>query len=165
MSHRHLDVPAGDVLVHSGDFTREGSLTDYIDVFDWLDAMPHAHKILVAGNHDSLFQYLTNITRKRIPKSVIYLEDSGTMIGGLKFWGSPWTRGDLSMAFTYRVVEGTQTRWLSIPVDTDVLITHGPPHGIFDRNDAGHHIGDLALLERVRKVRRQSPRTGVDSSS
>jgi Icc-related predicted phosphoesterase len=153
MLHRRLDVPLGDVLVHSGDFVGEGTLDDYADVFDWLDAMPHAHKVLVAGNHDALFEHFADLIRKRVPRTVTYLEDSGMTIGGLKFWGSPWTPGYAWMAFTYRAIERGQIRWSSLPNDTDVLVTHGPPYGIFDRNSSGQHIGDKDLLERVAVIR------------
>jgi Icc-related predicted phosphoesterase len=120
--------------------------------FGWLESMPHEHKILVAGNHDSLFQHFSTLIRKRVPKSVTYLEDSGMTIGGLKFWGSPWTPGYPWMAFTYRAIEANETRWSCIPNDTNILVTHGPPHGIFDRDIRGQHIGDQLLLERVEVV-------------
>jgi Icc-related predicted phosphoesterase len=153
MLHRRLEVPAGDVLVHSGDLTSEGTLSDYDDVFDWLDAMPHPYKLLVAGNHDSLFQHFATLIRTRIPKSITYLEDAETIIDGLKFWGSPWTPGYPWMAFTYRAIKGGEKRWSSMPSDTNVLVTHGPPHGILDVNKGGQHIGDSLLLERVLVVR------------
>jgi Icc-related predicted phosphoesterase len=153
MLHRRLDVPAGDVLVHSGDFTGKGTVEDYDDVFDWLDSMPHKHKVLVAGNHDSLFQQFAKMIRKRVPKSITYLEDSGTTLDGLSFWGSPWTPGYPWMAFTYRAIERRESPWTSVPDDTDVLITHGPPHSILDRNYSGQRIGDVALYKRVEVVR------------
>jgi Icc-related predicted phosphoesterase len=153
MFHRQLDVPAGDVFVNSGDLASEGTLDDYVDVFNWFDAMPHAHKVLIAGNRDSLFQHFAKLIRKRIPTTVIYLEDSGTTINGVKFWGSPWTPGYPWMAFTYHAIEGTEPIWSSVPSDTDVLVTHGPPHGVLDLDNRGQHIGDRALLERVTIVR------------
>jgi Icc-related predicted phosphoesterase len=153
MLHRRLDVPTGDVLVHSGDFVAEGTLDDYIDVFSWLDSMPHKHKLLVAGNHDSLFQQFAKLIRKRLPKSITYLEDSGTIIDGVSFWGSPWILGYPWMAFTYRAIEGRESPWTSVPDDTDVLVTHGPPHGILDRDYEGQRIGDVSLYKRVEAVR------------
>jgi Icc-related predicted phosphoesterase len=153
MLHRRLDVAAGDVLVHSGDLVSEGSMDEYTDVFNWLDSMSHKHKLLVAGNHDALFQHSPKLIRKRLPKSIVYLENSGTTIDGLKFWGSPWTVGYPWMAFTYRAMEGRETRWTSIPDDTDVLVTHGPPHGILDRDHEGQRIGDASLYKRVETVR------------
>ena len=68
MLHRRLSVPDGDVLVHSGDFTGAGTLDDYTDVFSWLDSMPHKHKLLVAGNHDSLFQTMATTIHRRVPR-------------------------------------------------------------------------------------------------
>jgi Icc-related predicted phosphoesterase len=153
MLHRRLDVPGGDVLVHSGDLSGEGASDDYIDVFGWLDSMPHKHKVLVAGNHDSLFQKNAKMIRRRLPKSVTYLEGSGTVIDGLSFWGSPWTVGYPWMAFTYRAIEGRESPWTSVPANTDVLITHGPPHGILDRDYEGQRIGDISLYKRVEAVR------------
>ena len=48
-------IPEGDVLVHAGDCTGSGTLPQ-IDAFTkWLGALPHAHKILIAGNHDFCF--------------------------------------------------------------------------------------------------------------
>jgi Icc-related predicted phosphoesterase len=141
------------VLVHSGDFAGEGTMGDYTDVFSWLDSLPHKHKLLVAGNHDSLFQQFAKMIRRRLPKCITYLEDSGTVIEGLTFWGSPWTPGYPWMAFTYRAIEGSENRWMSVPDDTDVLITHGPPQGILDRNYSGQRIGDASLYKRVEVVR------------
>ena len=40
-----------------------------------------------------------------------------------------------------------------IPADTDVLVTHGPPRGILDRNYSGDRIGDKAPSKRVEVVR------------
>ncbi|KAK7971493.1 hypothetical protein PG989_016509 [Apiospora arundinis] len=47
-------LPAGDVLIHAGDLTQSGSLTELQAAVDWLRAQPHRHKIVVAGNHDVL---------------------------------------------------------------------------------------------------------------
>jgi hypothetical protein len=50
--HRHLVVPAGDILVHAGDLTARGTLEE-LQAFDqWLGTLPHAHKLVIAGNHD-----------------------------------------------------------------------------------------------------------------
>ena len=51
--HRKLGkIPDGDVLVHAGDFTRFGKLEDAIDFNAWLGEQPHAHKVVVFGNHE-----------------------------------------------------------------------------------------------------------------
>ncbi len=44
-------------------------------------------------------------------------------------------------------------KWDQIPDDIDVLITHGPPLEIQDRNMQGENVGCKDLLERVLQVR------------
>ncbi|KAJ6469427.1 Metallo-dependent phosphatase-like protein [Mycena sanguinolenta] len=47
-----FSVPDGDVLVHSGDLTNRGTLQEFEITMEWLYALPHPVKIVVAGNHD-----------------------------------------------------------------------------------------------------------------
>ncbi len=55
--HRKLDVPEADVLIHAGDFSSLGGKVEDIDDFnDWLASLPHKYKVVVAGNHDKLFE-------------------------------------------------------------------------------------------------------------
>ena len=48
-------VPEGDVLVHAGDFSNVGLEKDVISFNRWLGELPHAHKVVIAGNHDIPF--------------------------------------------------------------------------------------------------------------
>jgi predicted phosphohydrolase len=153
MLHRMLTVPDGDIVVHSGDWTSEGHLGEYDDFFAWFSALPHVHKILVAGNHESVMEEFGKLMRRRIPKNVTYLQDEAAVVAGMKFWGSPRTPGYRWMAFTHRAIEHPESVWAMIPEDIDVLVTHGPPYGILDRNSSGQHIGDRELLKRVHIVR------------
>ena len=59
--HRLLDLPPGDVLVHSGDlmlfnssYSKETSMRKLADFNEWLATLDYHDKIVVAGNHDSL---------------------------------------------------------------------------------------------------------------
>lgn len=153
MLHRRLVVPAGDIVVHCGDWSGDGAVSDYDDFFSWFAELPHAQKILVAGNHDELMQQFNRLMRRRIPSSVTYLEDEGATVDGLRFWGSPWTPGIVPMAFTHGNRDDIDARWAKIPDDVDVLVTHGPPNDLCDSNYGGQHIGDPKLLARVEQVR------------
>lgn len=43
--HRRLrDLPDADVVVHSGDFTMNGSQQEAIDFINWFCDLPYAHK-------------------------------------------------------------------------------------------------------------------------
>jgi hypothetical protein len=45
-------LPAGDVLIHCGDFTRKGYLSEIQAFAAWLAKQPHPHKLVIAGNHE-----------------------------------------------------------------------------------------------------------------
>lgn len=45
-------IPDGDVLVHTGDFSNAGTLSEVQSFADWFIKQPHKHKVLIAGNHD-----------------------------------------------------------------------------------------------------------------
>jgi hypothetical protein len=87
--HQHLDLPDGDILVHAGDFMAFGDLERHIAEFnEWLGEQPHLHKIVIAGNHDSMFESSPAVARALLTNA-IYLESSGVELKGLRFWGSP----------------------------------------------------------------------------
>ncbi len=45
-------IPNGDLLIHSGDFTKYGTLPEIHKFKTWFNSFPHPHKIFVAGNHE-----------------------------------------------------------------------------------------------------------------
>nr|POE83375.1 putative rhamnogalacturonate lyase c [Quercus suber] len=46
------ELPPGDLLIHAGDLTQGGTAAELQTQLDWLDAQPHRHKVVIAGNHD-----------------------------------------------------------------------------------------------------------------
>lgn len=148
----HIHVPEGDLLLHAGDFTRRGTEPEVAPFLDWLAAQPHRHKVLVAGNHDFLFEREPARARALV-RGAVYLEDTGVEIEGLRIWGSPWQPWFHDWAFNLRRGAPLREKWDRIPPDTDVLVTHGPPFGLFDRTDTGEDAGCADLLEAVRRVR------------
>jgi hypothetical protein len=105
--------------VHSGDFTSERTFADHADIYDWLNAIPHADKPLIAKKRASLFQHFATLIWRRASKNTTYLEDSEKSIDGLKFQGSQWPPGYLWMASTLRAVKWSETRWSSVPPDKE----------------------------------------------
>jgi 3',5'-cyclic AMP phosphodiesterase CpdA len=51
MRHEKLKMPEGDVLIHCGDFTNHGSLSEVREFAAWLSTLPYKHIIVVPGNH------------------------------------------------------------------------------------------------------------------
>lgn len=149
---RHnFSVPEGDVLVHAGDGTGSGSWKEVAKWLGWVSFQPHPHKLVVAGNHDFMFEQLPELVPGLMPQGVTYLQDSGIDIDGVRFWGSPWQPAFNDWAFNLPRGQALAERWSHIPDDTEVLVTHGPPFGILDQlpGTPGDHVGCEDLLERV----------------
>ena len=149
--HDRLVVPDGDVLIHAGDVTRHGELEELPGLNAWFGALPHRHKLLIAGNHDWCFQQLPEGCRQLLT-AVTYLQDEAVTIEGVRFYGSPWTPLFFDWAFNLPRGRALRARWLQIPRTTDVLITHGPPQGIADRTAQGEHAGCADLREIVEQL-------------
>jgi Icc-related predicted phosphoesterase len=149
--HARTEVPPGDVLVHSGDLTRHGSLADLPDFNRWLGTLPHRHKVVIAGNHDFCFEMHPAAARECITNA-IYLEESGCEIEGLTFYGSPWTPTFFDWAFM-KDDPDLAAKWATIPKGVDVLITHGPPLNLLDWTNRNERAGSATLAARVREVR------------
>jgi predicted phosphodiesterase len=147
-----LAVPDGDVLLHAGDMTGSGSL-DQVEAFgDWLRGLPHPTKVVIAGNHDFAFECNPERALRRLGHGrdgVVYLQDGATVVGGLNVYGSPWQPRFFDWAFNLDRGAPLAAKWALIPEDIDILVTHGPPHGLLDRNTSGHAVGCEALGERL----------------
>lgn len=150
--HRCVAVPDGDVVIHAGDLTRSGDPAELADVMRWFARLPHPHKIFIAGNHDWVFELQPDIAAGLIPEGVTYLQDSGNVIEGVKFWGSPVQPAFLRWAFNKARGAEIDRHWQRIPTNTDVLITHGPPNGILDLVGE-EHVGCEMLRRRLQIVR------------
>ena len=149
-------VPDGDILIHSGDATIRGTLPEIDAFLSWFTQLPHKYKIFVAGNHDWLYEIDNRRARLLTANFKIrYLQDSFTEIEGLKIYGSPWQPRFFDWAFNLNRGAEMAERWKLIPDDIDVLITHGPPHGILDevpRKYWTENAGCEELRKRVEEI-------------
>ena len=59
-------LPGGDVLVHCGDFTKNGSVAEIVAFNAWLGTLPHANKIVIGGNHDLAADEFDRYTANRV---------------------------------------------------------------------------------------------------
>jgi predicted phosphohydrolase len=145
-------VPDGDILVHAGDFSMMGRHDELVRVATWLAALPHRHKIVVAGNHDWMFQ-LDPPRARSLLAGVTYLEDSAATVEGLRVWGSPWQPEFGDWAFNLPRGHPLAQKWALIPAGVDILVTHGPPLGIGDVTCSGDAVGCGDLKRELNRVR------------
>jgi Icc-related predicted phosphoesterase len=152
-------VPDGDVLIHAGDFTGRGLMSEAIEFAEWLDEFPHNHKLIVPGNHDGIVEVEPDWAKDMFGECGIELLLHETVeIGGFKFFGSPFTPAFLNWHFMR--ARGAELRgdWQDIDLDTDVVITHGPAYGHGDlvpayKGEIRRLVGCLELLRRLKDVR------------
>jgi Icc-related predicted phosphoesterase len=149
--HREVEIPAGDILICVGDFTMfSRSLSAIEDFNEWLGELPHRHKIVVPGNHESFLE--TNPKRRSLLDNANVLIDEGIEIEGLQIYGSPMTPL-FGTAFGMSSPNDRKRHWSKVPDDTDVLVTHGPPFGILDLSpEQTERMGDPELRKRVRQL-------------
>jgi hypothetical protein len=161
-------LPDGDILIFAGDACTSGTPGQWESFCRWLGTLPHAHKLVVAGNHDWPLQHarpewsvtarygLTTIdvARQRIVDAgAVLLEDAGAEVAGLTVWGSPWGPFFNHWAFNLprngTCLAEVRNR---IPPGLDVLVTHGPAFGCLDLTIRGEHVGCELLAERIRQL-------------
>lgn len=152
--HKQVPIPDGDIFLHCGDLTPRGNHNEFISVGTWFESLKDRfkHRIMIAGNHDfSLMWNSRMILDNYFDKDVIYLEDSGIELEGIKFYGSPWVPQFMNWAFM-KLDHELKPHWDAIPDDTDILITHGAPHGILDKYD-DRHTGSQTLMKRIKELK------------
>ncbi|HQU86420.1 MAG TPA: metallophosphatase domain-containing protein [Pyrinomonadaceae bacterium] len=151
-----IAVPDGDILIHSGDAAIQGTRHEIEEFLQWFSALPHRHKIFVAGNHDWFYEIENEKARELTAKfGIIYLQDSFIEIEGLKIYGSPWQPRFFDWAFNLHRGAELAEKWKSIPHDIDILITHGPPNGILDevpRPFGVENTGCEELMKRIEQI-------------
>lgn len=157
--HEKLTIPECDVLIHAGDATLQGTVEELVKFIGWFSKQPAKHKLFVPGNHDfgverNYVLYDTICDEHDVTLLVnesVYIMDDDK--NGFRFYGSPYTKLFGGWAFMKEDVELGQV-WNNIPKDVDVLITHGPPFGILDRNFYKEHCGSQTLYQRIKELER-----------
>ncbi len=154
-------LEGGDLLILGGDYTAKHTQAECLVFVEWLRKQDYKKKIFIGGNHDTpIFKGDFYFSNEWI--GATWLNDSGCEYSGLKFWGSPWTAefegiNPNCKAWTLRNDKALAKKWALIPDDTDILITHSPPYGIFDeclnRNgDRYESVGSKSLRAKVNQL-------------
>ncbi|KAI0099229.1 ser/Thr protein phosphatase family protein [Nemania sp. FL0031] len=169
-----------DVAIHCGDLTDESKISEHRRTLQLLKDLDAPLKLVIAGNHDftldtSSFKQKINEAAEPLDPELVqreygdygearYLYDEASGItfldeGTHKFtlnngasmtvYASPYTPSMGGNAFQYHPGTGHK---FAIEEDTDIVITHGPPHGIMDRTAEGRR-GCTDLFKAVARTR------------
>jgi hypothetical protein len=157
--HRYLNLPRGDLFVHTGNFTnpllpKADAISMFANFLDWLHSSvvpKFTMVIFIAGNHDDILdnlnhqflgehqrakQMLSDFLRKH--PSAKYLQNASTSFRGLTIYGSPTvfcrqisTDVMHSIAFEHRMKSFRKPRL----DDVDILLTNRAPSILDPRSD------------------------------
>jgi Icc-related predicted phosphoesterase len=138
-------IPSGDVLLHAGDLTMRGTDAELLRSARWLSTLRPRYRAIVAipGNHDLGMEDEAARGHWRdvfAEHGVTLLSDEACTVEGVNLYGSPWQPWFLDWGFNFPRDDGgaaARATWAKIPDDTDLLLTHGPPHGILDQTYGG----------------------------
>ncbi len=146
-------LDGGDLLIVTGDLTACDRPHQYLEFSMWLAKQNYKKIILIAGNHDNCLMGWMD----REMDNCNYLVDSGTIFEGLTIWGTPHTRWFYGINSHCTAFTGDESyledRFSLIPRGTDILVSHGPPHGSLDQVDYYRSVGSLALNVAVERVK------------
>ena len=179
-SLEYPDIPDGDLLIHAGDLTNDGSVDDIQKAVDWLNGLPHAEKVIICGNHDRFFDPNSRLDEDRNRasdggslidwgSSMHYLQHRSVTLTfpsrSITVYGAPDVPAIVPFgpehAFTYApdrdVWTGTASsphRNTSMDINTkiDILVTHTPPQGHLDLSPV-YSTGCPYLLAESYRVR------------
>ncbi len=163
--HDQVILPDGDFLVHCGDFTNRGSIPAIGKFLTWFSNQSHQYKLFIAGNHSLSLDfnhpnrhYSFNIIKEYTNKynNLFYLENSSIIIDNINIYGSPITPWFYDWAFNRQRGPDIAAEWKKIPLNTNILITHGPVHGILDEVRRGNiieHVGCEDLKNRIKDLK------------
>ena len=145
----------GDIIFHSGDFTKMGHNEEIKMFLKWFSSLDYTYKVFIAGNHElGLEKNRLILPEEYTKKGVIYLQDEEVILEGLKIYGTPWQPEFGGWEFNLpRNSKKLKQKWNNIPLDVDILLTHSPVYGILDTNREGIHCGCEMLYERVSKIK------------
>lgn len=179
--HGHLThtVPQADVLVINGDIVplwSSAGVWQSSRELEWLrtkfarwlrrniEESGCRVAFVSAGNHDVVFQSpelrieairaIADIHPRAIAKIPHALVDPipTDVFEGVKFAFDPWTPTIQNRTWAFSLSRSSDGNpHLHIPVDTDVLVSHGPPLGLLDYTDDGPR-GCSRLMHRMLEV-------------
>ena len=166
--HKHVhnkglgDLPGGDLIIHAGDISSMGYKHEVVEFAKWFNQLDYEHRVFIAGNHDWGFQNNVDQIMESISvyEGITYVEDvTNTIKHGdtdINIYGTPWQPEFCNWAFNLpKNGEELISKWEAIPLDTDILVTHGPAFGILDTVEGrrSDHLGCELLTERIAMVK------------
>jgi predicted phosphodiesterase len=164
--HNEVEVPECDILIHSGDYTSRGYRHEVEDFYKWLTKQNQVSTIVfIEGNHDihadSKFnketradEWFQDLQDEYLSDRIVRLCNTGVQTFGLNIWGSPITPDFYPEFWGFNMTRGEKIarHWETIPDNTDILVTHGPPFAILDNTPRNELVGCSHLIWKINQI-------------
>jgi hypothetical protein len=142
-------LPEGDILIHSGGFTSNGTAEEMARFDRWLAAVSDIYKyrVVVPGLNDvkQCGNHL-DFVKTHLPHATHVLCDSEETVLGIRIFGAAWHHHQHPQSISHRL-SGTNilqpnrshvddhNRFDEIPAGIDILVSHGAAYGKLDYSD------------------------------
>ena len=150
------DLPDGDLLVHCGDFSEYGTLSEAYKFNEWLGLVKgkFVYKpVIVMGNHELFCKNNDVSIAKEIISNATVLQEEEIVIKGKRIYGLSWMPAFGPWAFMKSELALKELHYSKIPEGLDLLITHSPPRTCLDRDKRGNCCGSIALADRLLEMK------------
>ncbi|KAF1948030.1 metallophosphoesterase domain-containing protein 2 [Clathrospora elynae] len=183
-THNHIpeNVPDGDLLIHAGDMTNDGSVAEVQRQIDWLASLPHKEIVVISGNHDTFLDPRTRPSLSEEQRSGIldwgrvhYLQHRRLSLTirveprdaeartpllaaeqserRIRIYGAPQIPAcGPESVHAFQYPRGQDAWSKTVPEDIDILITHTPPKYHLDLS-IPKGVGCEHLLAEVTRVK------------
>jgi hypothetical protein len=177
-----VSLPTVDIVIHCGDLTMIGGLSNFRKAFEALSKCPAELKLVIPGNHDVSLdptwwaqnldedddtaepERAKDLAASFASNGVILLDEGTHRISLqdgriLTLYASPYTPDFNGYAFAYTETEDRfNTGAHAIPANANIVITHGPPliptaDYRLDLGRNGEHCGCSKLWTAIERTR------------
>ncbi len=147
-----------DLLLCPGDISNGNTINSQrksmYNFFEWVDKVNPKQTLITPGNH-TFWEWSDLFTYKQEPSNIKCLIDQSFNFNGLIIHGTPWTIPFMNWNYM-KDEDRLKFHWENINEYTDILINHGPAHGVCDKilepvyeNSSTEHLGSKTLYNEL----------------
>lgn len=154
--HSRISIPKCDLLIHCGDFSNLGKYHELASFNNWIGALKGngtiKKAVVIPGNHDLSLEKSFQNARENLSEVDHILINGGIEFDGLKIWGVSYVPIFYDWAFMRTENELFEKYYSQIPSGLDILVCHGPPDDILDRNVMKQRTGSKAMAALIENL-------------
>ena len=125
-----MNVPYGDIFIHTGNFTNAGNLTELEAFCYWLSQLPHRYKVIIPGVNENTH---TRILMQQLDQNIVFLDGATTLLCGIRICAAT----KLNSKIEFKPFDAV----------SDIVVSHYPPYDILDLSHLDVYIPAIAAQD------------------